>query len=176
MVLTRENLLDVARPRLLEELLKLMRCGNCHRAFWLLWETGLMEQAIPEVGVLLDDDPENSGVIRRFWNMLSEVDHLTNDRGMPLDDITLMAVLLLEPLLEAVQGEKDRALAAHEFARPVFERLAVPRRISDGVCRITAIFPKLLIRKPGRFAKTELYRRALEVHSIAQRASERFHE
>lgn len=171
-VLTRDALTEVARPRLLEELFKLMRCGYSHRALWLMWETGLMHVVIPEIAALLDDDPESSGVVGRFWRMLTVLDRRTAQQGAPLNDITLMTLLLLEPLLEAVDGASDRTLAAYDFAEPLFQRLAVPRRIADGVCRIVAVFPKLRVRKPGRFARTELYRIALEVQSIAQDASE----
>jgi poly(A) polymerase len=175
-VLTRDALTEVARPRLLEELLKLMRCGYSHRALWLMWETGLMHVVIPEIAALLDDDPESSGVVGRFWRMLTVLDRRTAQQGAPLNDTTLMAVLLLEPLLEAVDGASDRTQAAYDFAEPFFQRLAVPRRIVDGVCRIVAVLPKLRVRKPGRFARTELYRIALEVQSIAQDASEALDE
>ena len=171
-VLTREALTVVSKPRLLEEMLKLMRCGASHRALWLMWETGLLHVVIPEVAALLDDAPESPGAPERFWRMLSEVDRRTVQRGAPLDDVTLMAVLLLEPMLEALEGEPDRMTAAYDFGEPVFQRMAVPRRIADGVCRIAAALPKLRVRKPGRFSRTELYKVALDVQSIAQAAQD----
>ena len=169
----RDGIMSVARPRLLEELLKVLRCGASNRALWLMWETGLLHIILPELATLLDDDPCCNPAARRFWRALSEVDRRTGERGEPLNDITLLTVLLLEPLLEAVGDDRERATAAFEFAEPVFSRLAVPRRMSDGVCRIVALMPKLLARKPGRFARTELFKIAAEVLSIGQVAAAR---
>src|SRR5665811_2066928 len=42
MVSTREDLAKAARPRLFEEILRLLRGGAAHRSMWLLWETGAM--------------------------------------------------------------------------------------------------------------------------------------
>ena len=121
MVLSRETIMDVARPRLLEEVLKLLRCGASHRAIWLMWETGVLHAFLPELGTMLDDAPASSPVVDRFWKMLTEVDRRTALRGAPLHDITLMATLLLEPMLEHVDGARDRASAAHDFAEPIFQ-------------------------------------------------------
>ena len=42
MVSTREDLAKAARPRVFEEILRLLRGGAAHRSMWLLWETGAM--------------------------------------------------------------------------------------------------------------------------------------
>jgi hypothetical protein len=104
---------------------------------------------------------------------LTEVDHRTRARAEPLHDLTLMTVLLLEPMREVVDGSRDRALAALDFAEPVFARLAVPRRMADGICRIAAVMPKLTARKPARFARTEQYRLAMDVLSLSEAWQER---
>ncbi len=167
-VSNRKAIVDVARPRLLEELLKLLRCGASHRAVFLLWETGLLDCIAPEVSTLLNDAPCSAQDVQQFWQMLTEVDRRTSRRGAPLHDIALMSLLLLVPMLESVEGHRDRASAAHRFAESLFLRLAVPRRMSDSVCRIAAVLPKLEAKKPGRFARTELYKIASEVLSVAR--------
>jgi len=172
MVLVRETLTVVAKPRLLEEILKLLRSGASHRAFWLLWETGLLHVFLPEVAVLLDDASENVDGCERFWRMLTQVDHRTAQRGAPFDDMTLLTILLLEPIVEALEGQRDRLSAAMEVARPIFQRLAVPRRMADGVCRVAADLYAPRPRKSKRIAKTELYKAALDVHAIAQASRE----
>ena len=68
---------------------------------------------------------------------------MTRARGRPLDDVVLWTMLLKEPLDEACAGERDRIRAATEFLDPIIERVAVPRRIADGVRRIVAILPRL---------------------------------
>ncbi|MCL2822569.1 MAG: polynucleotide adenylyltransferase PcnB [Polyangiaceae bacterium] len=227
-VLARDALAAVSKPRLFDELLKVLRCGASHRAFWLMWETGLLQVVLPEVAALLDDgsdgsyggsidgsdgssdefdsvsdavsgehaddyldDPagetgddrgddhghahENACVDRRggadrFWRVLSELDERVKRGGEPLCDVVLLTILLLEPLLEALDGSVDRMSVAFAYADPVFHRIAVPRRVADGVCRIAAILPKLGTRRQGRFSKTDTYFAALEVQSIVRSA------
>jgi len=76
--------------------------------------------------------------------------------------VVLWTALLQEPLDEACAGERDKIRAASEFLDPVIERVAVPRRIADGVRRIVAILPRLASGKAGRFARTDLMAPALD--------------
>jgi poly(A) polymerase len=163
MVATREDLAKAARPRVFEEILRLLRGGAAHRSMWLLWETGAMAVLLPELAAFLDDDEATEGGARRFFRKMDAVDAMTKARGRPLDDVVLWTVLLKEPLDEACEGERDRIRAASEFLDPVIERVAVPRRIADGVRRIVAILPRLTSGKSGRFGRTELMGAALDV-------------
>ena len=94
---------------------------------------------------------------------MDAVDAMTRARGRAIDDIALWTLLLKEPLDEACAGERDKIHAASEFLDPVIERVAVPRRIADGVRRIVAILPRLAAGKAGRFARTDLIVPALDV-------------
>ena len=163
MVATREDLAKAARPRVFEEILRLMRGGAAHRSMWLLWETGAMAVLLPELAAFLDDDEATDGGARRFFRKMDAIDAMTRARGRPLDDVVLWTVLLKEPLDEACEGERDRIRAASEFLDPLIERVAVPRRIADGVRRIIAILPRLTSGKSGRFGRTELMASALDV-------------
>jgi hypothetical protein len=86
-------------------------------------------------------------------------------KGAP-DDIVLIAVLLLEPLLEACAGQRDRVDAAWEFMESVVDRLNVPRRIAEPIRRIGAVLPRLQMGKVGRFARTNLYPLAAQVAEL----------
>jgi poly(A) polymerase len=163
MVATRDHLAKAARPRLFEELLRLLRGGAAHRSMWLLWETGAMSVVLPELAAFLDDEDATQGGAQRFFRKMDAIDAMTRTRGQPLDDIALWALLLKEPLDEACAGERDRIAAATEFLEPVIERIAVPRRIADGVRRIVAIMPRLAAGRAGRFGRTELIGSALDV-------------
>jgi poly(A) polymerase len=163
MVATREDLAKAARPRVFEEILRLLRGGAAHRSMWLLWETGAMAVLLPELAAYLDDDEATDGGARRFFRKMDAIDAMTRARGRPLDDVVLWTVLLKEPLDEACEGERDRIRAASEFLDPLIERVAVPRRIADGVRRIVAILPRLTSGKSGRFGRTELMGSALDV-------------
>jgi poly(A) polymerase len=163
MVSTREDLAKAARPRLFEEVLRLLRGGAAHRSMWLLWETGAMSVMLPELAAFLDDDEATEGGASRFFRTMDAVDAMTKARGRALDDIALWTLLLKEPLDEACAGERDKIHAASEFLDPVIERVAVPRRIADGVRRIVAILPRLAAGRAGRFARTDLIIPALDV-------------
>ena len=87
---------------------------------------------------------------------MDAIDAMTKAQRRPLDDIVLWTALLQEPLDEACDGERDRIDATVEFLEPVIERIAMPRRIADGVRRIVAILPRLAAGKVGRFARNEM--------------------
>jgi len=168
MVVTRATLARAARPRLFEEVLRLLRGGGAHRSIWLAWELGILSVLLPELASFLDDEGDGAG--SRVWKLLSEVDRRTVARGAPLDDIVLYTLLMLEPMKEACEGERDRVSAAYAFLDPVIERLAVPRRVADAMRRIVAILPRFTTGRTGRFARTGLYELAKQIHDI-ERAS-----
>jgi poly(A) polymerase len=163
MVQCRGALAMAARPRLFEELLRLLREGAAHRSFWLAWEMGILDVLLPELSAYLSDSEEENGVV---WRTLQELDRRTSERGEAFDDIALFALLLLEPMREATAGTRDRVEAAFDFLDPVVDRLNVPRRIADAVRRIVAIYPRLESGRTGRFAKTPLFALASEVFDI----------
>ncbi|NUP12130.1 MAG: polynucleotide adenylyltransferase PcnB [Polyangiaceae bacterium] len=154
-----------ARPRVAEEVLKLLRSGGARRTMFLAWETGVLDVLLPELSALLYDSfqsssPSSSG--ERFFRLLEFIDRRTVELG-PRDDTVLWTLLLLEPLKEATEGARDRSVAAIEFLDPLLERLAIPRRFADGMRRILAVLPRILSGRAGRFARTELFDLALEV-------------
>ncbi len=159
----RGTLARAAKPRLFEELLRLLRSGSSHRAFWLAWETGVLDVLLPELSTFLADQPEEEDVL---WRVLDQVDRKTRERGAPLDDVVLMATLLLEPLREACNGARDRVEAAHRFLEAIVDRLNMPRRIAEPVRRVVAILPRLESGRAGRFARTSLYPIAMEIASL----------
>lgn len=155
-----------ARPRLSEEILRLMRGGASHRSFWLALEMGLLDVLLPELAAFVVDAKHGAFV----FHLLSEVDERTKESGAPLDDVVLWAALLFEPLLEACAHETDRMRAALEFMEPVVERIALPRRIADGVARLAATFPRHQAGKASRFKKSPLYPLLVELTELRKRA------
>lgn len=163
----RGSLAMAARPRLFEEVLRLMRGGASHRSIWLMWETGVLDVLLPELAAYLSDTQETDG---GAWALFSVVDRETRRRGEAFDDVVLWTVLLLEPMLEACDGASDRVEAAFDFLEPVVDRLNVPRRIADGVRRIVAMLPRLQSGRPGRFARAPLYDFAAQVAELTVQA------
>lgn len=170
MVQCRGALAMAARPRLFEELLRLLRSGAAHRSFWLAWEMGVLDVLLPELSAYLADVEEEDGAV---WRLLGELDRRTRARDEPFDDVVLWTLLLLEPMREAMAGAKDRVEVAFEFLEPVVDRLNVPRRIADAVRRIVTMFVKLEAGRTGRFARTPLYALATEVIELHRAAQER---
>jgi poly(A) polymerase len=167
MVSCREELAKAARPRLFEEILRLLRGGAGHRSMWLMWEIGAMAILLPELAAFLDDDEATGGGGDRFWRRMDAIDRHTKQRGKPLDDIVLWATLLAEPLEESVAGGGDRGEAAADFLEPIVERIAMPRRIADAVRRICAMTPRLAQGKGGRVLKNEVAHYAIDVLEMA---------
>lgn len=161
-VYCREALALAARPRLSEEILRLLRGGQARRTIYLAWETGVLDVLLPELAALLYDDGEEEGPGYRVWRVLDYIDRRFITDG-PLDDTVLWTLLLLEPLKEACDGARDRAAAAAEFLDPLIERLAISRRYADGMRRIVAVLPRLTSGRAGRFARTEIFQLAMEV-------------
>jgi poly(A) polymerase len=166
MVSCREELAKAARPRVFEEILRLLRGGAAHRSMWLLWEIGAMAILLPELAAFLDDHESTAGGCDRFWRQLDAIDRATRAAGKPLDDIVLWATLLSEPIEEAALGAADRSEAVADFLDPVVERIAMPRRIADAIRRIRAILPRLAQGKGGRLLKSDVAREALMVLEI----------
>ncbi|HEY1954225.1 MAG TPA: polynucleotide adenylyltransferase PcnB [Polyangiaceae bacterium] len=142
MVSHREDLGRAARPRVFEEVLRLVRQGSAHRAMWITWESGVMAVLMPELAAFLDDEESHPEAVARFWRQLDAVDRTTHARG-PIDDVVLMSALFYEPLQEAMADSRDRMRAASDFLGPVAERVAIPRRVSDSMRRILALLPRL---------------------------------
>jgi len=165
MVSMRNELARAARPRIFEEILRLMRMGASHRSMWLLWEIGAMAVLMPELSAFLDDDEATDDGSIRFFAKMSLIDAKTRESGA-LDDLVLMTALFYDPLEEAAHGVRDLMGAVNDFLDPVIDRIAMPRRIADGIRRIMFMVPRILAGKIGRFARTELFLPALDVAEL----------
>jgi poly(A) polymerase len=162
MVDNRDELARAARPRIFEEVSRLLRGGAAHRSMWLLWESGAMGVLLPELSAFLDDDEGTSGAGARFYRRMGAIDQVTASRGAP-DDLAMWCALLAEPLAEYVSGVRDPQQAAYEFLDLVIERIAMPRRIADGVRRVMLVLPKLAQQgRLGRMGRTELAKPAID--------------
>ena len=108
-----------------------------------------------------------------MWALLVAVDASTRLESSPPDDLVLWSALLLEPLLEAVEGELDRTRAAHDFLEPIVERLNLPRKMSDAMVRIVCMLPRLEQGKATRLRKSILLpfaEQVLKLRRAAQRS------
>ena len=160
-VYCREALSLAARPRIGEEILRLLRGGQARRTIYLAWETGVLDVLLPELSSLLYDDGA-TGSAERVWRGLAYID-LRIAEGRPLDDAVLWTLLLREPLREACDGAADRGEAVVELLDAVIERVALTRRHADIIRRVVVMLPRLTAGRAGRLAKTESFELAMDV-------------
>ncbi|MBM4376069.1 MAG: polynucleotide adenylyltransferase PcnB [Deltaproteobacteria bacterium] len=166
----RESLREAARPRVAEEILRLLRGGQARRSLYIAWETGVLDVLLPELAALFYENDRDDSPGARAWRQLAYID-AKHQAGELLDDTVLWTLLLLEMLKEACEGHRDRSAAVGEFLEGLVERLAITRRSADGIRRIVATLPRLKSGKAGRGARTEAYGFALHV-AEADRLSE----
>lgn len=162
MVAQRDELARAARPRLLEEVLRLLRGGASHRSFWLLWETGSLGVLIPQLAMHLDDD---SALARRLWARLDAIDALKQDGQLPSDAV-LFAALMLGPIEDAVRGERDPLAAYDGLMDDVVETLAVPRRMKERIRNVVYAQRRLASGKIGTMARRDYFDDAATLFAI----------
>ncbi len=162
MVAQREELSRAARPRLLEEVLRLLRGGASHRSFWLLWETGCLGVLVPQLAVHLDDDSDSA---RRLWGRLDAIDTLKKADALPSDSV-LLAALLLGPLEEALSIHRDPLGAYDALMTDVGETLAVPRRMKERVRNIVLAQRRLASGKVGTMPRRDYFEDAATLYAV----------
>ncbi len=128
MVDQRAELGRAARPRLLEEILRLMRGGAAHRSIYLCWDLGVLAELLPEVASFLDDAADSGAL----WRRLAVIDRWQQAGRLPADSV-LLAALLYGPIQEAMTGSRNPSHAFEDFIGEAAMRLAIPRRIKDRV-------------------------------------------
>ena len=159
----RESLAMAARPRLFEEVWRLLREGAAHRALWLAWEVGVLDVLLPELAAFLADEPASGGLT---WRALSVIDQQVRGRKQVPSDVVLWFTLLAEPLLEVCAAKRDRMVAASRFLEPIIDRLNLPRRIADSIRRVAAVLPRLEAGRTGRLNRGALWNDLQQIHQI----------
>ena len=162
MVAQRDELARAARPRLLEEILRLLRGGASHRSFWLMWETGVLGVLIPQLAVHLDDD---SPAARLLWKRLDAIDAMRRSDSLPPDAV-LFAAMMHGPILEAMAGQRDTMGAYESLMNDVVEHLAVPRRMKERVRNIVHAQRRMRSGKLGALPRREYFDDAANLLAI----------
>jgi len=162
LVTHRDELQRAARPRVLEEVLRLLRGGASQRSIYLCWDTGVLCVVLPEVASFLDDDAPGSEL---FWHRLDALDRRQREGRLPTDAV-LTAALLLGPLQEWLEGTRDPARAFEEFFDALVLRLAVPRRLKDRLRSIVLVQGRLRSGKHGPLLRRDFFADAAELFAI----------
>ncbi|GAC1352199.1 MAG: hypothetical protein NVS3B20_16960 [Polyangiales bacterium] len=155
----REELARSARPRVFEEILRLLRGGAARRSIYLSWDTGALGVVLPELSTFLDDFDDEDGAAGRVFRALAEIDRLTAVRHAPPDDTVLLAVLLREPIREWCEGARTREewrQAIDEKIEEIGARMAITRRMAESLSRLYAAEARLRTGRTGGFMATPL--------------------
>ncbi|MDB4972493.1 MAG: Poly(A) polymerase [Myxococcaceae bacterium] len=153
MIDQRQTVSRASPPRTFEEILRLLRGGASHRAFYLLWDTGLLSVMLPELAAYLDDAGDERDVV---WKRLMAVDRHAAEGDLPNDSI-LLASLLQSPAEEYMEGEKDPAFAFDSFVEDMAMRFTVPRRIRERMRILLSVQKRLRDGKVGNLARREFF-------------------
>jgi len=158
----RHGLQLAAKPRVAEEVRRLLGGGQARRSVYIAWETGVLDVLLPELAALLCDGTDEHSPAARVWRQLAFIDR-RHQAGSPLDDEVLWTLLLLELLKEVAARERDRGRAVGAFLTGLVKRLTIPKRITEAMRRIVVALPRILQGRPGRLARSETYPLALDV-------------
>jgi poly(A) polymerase len=175
------DLLRCAKPRILEELLRMLRGGHAERSFVMMLEYGVLEVILPDLHRVLVEEtaPDEAGQTDadRLWSALRAVDEENAARAEPLSDAVLWAALYAAPIEKAAAraGRKiDPHVLAAQVAGPTLERLNVSRRLRDRFLRIIVAQTRLRSPKrgprPAAFARRDFFSEAVALFSLLCKA------
>jgi poly(A) polymerase len=153
MVDLRGELSRSAPPRVLEEILRLLRGGAAERSIYLAWDVGALSVILPELTAHIEDQAEDA---ERLWDRLAAIDRMQCEGRLPSDTV-LIAALLAGPLQEAMLGVRDPTSAFDEFFGEMVGRLPLPRRMRDRMRVILAAQRRLERGQIGPLRKRELF-------------------
>ena len=182
-----QDLSRSAKPRVLEEILRLMRSGTALGAFRMLRACGALRVILPEVDHYLGrrDDPDPAAHDRadQFWRLLEALDAFVHAGQQPTTAVCI-AVLFLR-VIEKEADPATRTLAGpapedlFEVTGEVLEPFALSARLPRKDCaaarRIIALQkrftqPASKRFRPGHFLRSEDFLEALDLFRLRSMA------
>jgi poly(A) polymerase len=175
-----------AKPRVLEELLRLLRSGTALGAFRMLRACGALGVVLPQVDAYLGkrDDPDPAAHDRAdaYWRLLEALDgdvHAGNPPSTPVCVAVLFLRLIereADPATRTLPGAPgDLGAVASEVLDPFGISLRLPRRDAGRARRIIAL-QKRFTQPAGKrfrpliFARSEEFPEALDLFRLRSQA------
>ncbi len=176
-----------AKPRVLEEILRLMRSGTALGAFRMLRACGALGVILPEVDRYLGrrDDPDPSAHDRadQFWRLLEALDAFVHSGHVPTTAVCI-AVLFLrviefeaDPATRTLSGEapEDIFIVTGEVLEPFALSARLPRRECASARRLISLqrrFTQVASKRfrPALFVKSEDFPEALDLFRLRSMA------
>ena len=135
---TANDLVRAAPPRLLEEILRLLRGGHALDSFQLLRDVGALKSLVPVVADFLTSARHDQRV--GFWRLLEALDHRVQSGHVPQNAV-LLSVLMSWPVLARAEADPNRSPSsvAEELLGPLGQELKLPRRDAGCLKRICGV-------------------------------------
>lgn len=162
MVAHRSELAKASKPRLFEELLRLLRGGKSQRSIHLTWDTGTLHVFLPELASFIDDGGNGTDSVGR---RLMALDHKIAE-GRILPDPVLLAAVILDPLEEAMRAARDPLRGYDEFFRSLDRRLVVPRKMKDRIRILLAAVQRIRTGRTAKLVHREFYPDAMTLYEL----------
>jgi len=176
-----------AKPRVLEEILRLLRSGTALGAFRMLRACGALAVILPEVDLYLgqrdDPDPKAHDRADQFWRLMEALDAYVHDGHMPSTALCI-AVLFLR-VIESEADEATRTLpgpppedlfeVTGEVLEPFGLSARLPRRDCGNARRLIAVqrrFTQVASKRfrPAMFLHSEEFPEALALFRLSSMA------
>ncbi|HET7753810.1 MAG TPA: polynucleotide adenylyltransferase PcnB [Anaeromyxobacteraceae bacterium] len=155
-----------APPRILEEVLKVLRCGASSRAFELMRTSGALPIILPALAAYVEGADEAQR--RRFFSHLSALDAVVRSRRDVSEAALLGALLIHLPEPEGKTSPRDELLSA------LVGTARLPRRIAERVrlaLDAQAIFRSGPRRRQRGLPAQSYYQDALQLLEVTARAT-----
>lgn len=167
MIEHRAELHKAAKPRVLEEILRLLRGGAAHRSIFLTLDLGVLEEILPALAESLESSRD---MAKYVFGMLSIIDDLAAADELPSDAILLAALFSGAYHLALESGELSPSEAIAEALAEASERLVLPRRLRDRVSTIILVQRRLRAGKFSNLVHREFFPEAATLFRISREA------
>ncbi len=164
-----------APPRVLEEILRLLRGGHAFESFQILRDVGALGVILPVIGRYLDSVPAEERVL--FWRTLEALDSRVHAGDVPTNAV-LLGAIFYRPVQIAADAHPDASptIVAEELLGDLTQTLRLPRRDTACVKRICGVQPRFRTLdssrfRPEHFARDPFFPAALELFELSVEAS-----
>jgi poly(A) polymerase len=146
-IVERWEIPKAAPPRIIEELLRMLRGGAARKSYQLMRELGVLEVVLPRIEQFLASGDDAVLEERtRFWEYLEALDEVRR-AGREFSNAVLAGCLLLHPVrAEARARGLDLENLQHleELLQPLCAEMRLPRRETERLRLMISLQPRLL--------------------------------
>lgn len=170
-----------APPRVLEEILRLLRSGTALGAVQLMRDCGALEVLLPWLDDYLGGDEEDPDRAEPFWTLLGALDGYVQHARQEPSTAFLLAALFAHPFEHRLGDParledplRDPQRAAWDVLEPVAERARLARRDLGGARKLLAAQVRFTHPperfSPVLFARSEEFPEALDLFALLAQA------